>query len=74
MVFNFVKLKTIKIIDMKRLIALFSLTVLIYSCDSESKCSNTCQWANDGVCDDGGSGSTYNLCDLGTDCADCGAR
>ena len=30
--------------------------------------------ASDGVCDDGGAGSTYSLCALGTDCADCGFR
>ncbi len=43
------------------------------SCDTE-KCDNTCTWANDGTCDDGGSGSSFSVCDLGTDCADCGPR
>ena len=28
----------------------------------------------DGVCDDGGAGSTFSTCSLGTDCADCGSR
>jgi hypothetical protein len=37
-------------------------------------CTDTCQWANDGVCDDGGPGSEYSVCGLGTDCGDCGAR
>jgi serine/threonine protein kinase len=37
-------------------------------------CYNTCQWANDGECDDGGPGSLYNICAFGTDCADCGPR
>ena len=37
-------------------------------------CTNTCQYANDGVCDDGGPGSTYNVCTYGTDCNDCGIR
>lgn len=37
-------------------------------------CTNTCDYAYDGVCDDGGAGSTYDDCGLGTDCADCGPR
>ena len=37
-------------------------------------CTNTCEWANDGDCDDGGPGSDYDLCEYGTDCADCGPR
>lgn len=37
-------------------------------------CSNTCAWANDGECDDGGPGSLYDVCDYGTDCGDCGTR
>jgi len=37
-------------------------------------CSNTCQYANDGECDDGGQGSVTSLCPCGTDCADCGQR
>lgn len=37
-------------------------------------CSNTCTYANDGVCDDGGPGSVYSLCPCGTDCSDCGTR
>eukprot|EP00966_Prymnesium_polylepis_P027823 642941-Prymnesium_polylepis.1 len=32
------------------------------------------QYAQDGTCDDGGPGSAYATCRLGTDCADCGAR
>eukprot|EP00931_Biecheleriopsis_adriatica_P004154 TRINITY_DN105866_c0_g1_i1.p1 TRINITY_DN105866_c0_g1~~TRINITY_DN105866_c0_g1_i1.p1 ORF type:complete len:1110 (-),score=271.80 TRINITY_DN105866_c0_g1_i1:163-3492(-) len=38
------------------------------------RCVNTCSHANDGHCDDGGAGSDYSLCDLGTDCNDCGTR
>ena len=30
--------------------------------------------ASDGECDDGGSGSAYDICELGTDCTDCGER
>lgn len=37
-------------------------------------CSNTCRTAHDGECDDGGPGSLYDICALGTDCADCGPR
>jgi hypothetical protein len=41
---------------------------------SEPLCTNTCQFANDGLCDDGGPGSDYSVCEYGTDCADCGPR
>lgn len=34
-------------------------------------CSNTCQYANDGTCDDGRPGARFSLCSFGTDCADC---
>ncbi|MFK8004465.1 MAG: hypothetical protein AB8H86_33165 [Polyangiales bacterium] len=37
-------------------------------------CTNTCNTANDNECDDGGPNSLYNVCALGTDCADCGPR
>lgn len=37
-------------------------------------CTNTCSSADDGDCDDGGPGSEYSVCALGTDCGDCGAR
>ena len=37
-------------------------------------CSNTCPWANDGECDDGGPMSLYDVCNFGTDCGDCGSR
>mmetsp|Transcript_9513 Transcript_9513/g.30411 ORF Transcript_9513/g.30411 Transcript_9513/m.30411 type:complete len:918 (+) Transcript_9513:48-2801(+) len=33
------------------------------------ECDNSCQWANDGYCDDT---RTSGLCRLGTDCKDCG--
>ena len=53
-----------------------------YVCDDSARrlqsggdqCTNTCQWANDGECDDGEPGAAYSGCDCGTDCADCGAR
>jgi len=41
-------------------------------------CAETCignpQWASDGFCDDGGTGSAYTDCQYGTDCSDCGPR
>ena len=37
-------------------------------------CSNTCSSSGDGECDDGGPGSLYDVCALGTDCDDCGPR
>jgi hypothetical protein len=37
-------------------------------------CSNTCPYAGDGECDDGGPASDYAVCTLGSDCDDCGWR
>jgi hypothetical protein len=37
-------------------------------------CGNTCRYAYDGECDDGGPGALFSLCALGSDCNDCGAR
>lgn len=37
-------------------------------------CTNICQYASDGVCDDGGLGSALSYCDYGSDCFDCGQR
>ena len=37
-------------------------------------CDDSCQFANDGVCDDGGYNASFDACDLGTDCSDCGDR
>lgn len=39
-----------------------------------TSCSNECPFAGDGACDDGGPGSEFDLCPLGTDCDDCGQR
>lgn len=39
-----------------------------------SLCTDTCRDAGDGWCDDGGEGSDYSICALGTDCGDCGPR
>eukprot|EP00966_Prymnesium_polylepis_P275538 6366384-Prymnesium_polylepis.1 len=40
----------------------------------QSGCTDTCHYPTDGICDDGGDGSTYNVCPLGSDCTDCGVR
>jgi cysteine-rich repeat protein len=37
-------------------------------------CDDSCQFANNLVCDDGGPGATSDICPLGADCADCGPR
>lgn len=37
-------------------------------------CESTCRYAGDGECDDGGPGAQYSVCELGTDCGDCGPR
>ena len=39
-----------------------------------SGCENTCKYAKDGTCDDGGANATHAICRLGTDCEDCGVR
>ncbi|MFK8003043.1 MAG: serine/threonine protein kinase [Polyangiales bacterium] len=39
-----------------------------------ARCTNTCQYANDNDCDDGGENSLTGLCAFGTDCNDCGSR
>ena len=39
-----------------------------------SLCTDTCTYFFDFDCDDGGPLSDYSLCDLGTDCLDCGPR
>lgn len=40
----------------------------------DTGCENTCEFAGDGSCDDGGPGADTSLCELGTDCDDCGVR
>jgi hypothetical protein len=42
--------------------------------DLEGLCGNSCNSANDGVCQDGGLGAVDDVCDLGSDCSDCGYR
>lgn len=54
-------------------IAMMTGISTLSSC-KKTVCDNTCSYAYDGVCDDGGSGSSYSICSCGTDCADCGER
>ena len=37
-------------------------------------CTDTCRFASDADCDDGGPGAEFSMCPYGTDCIDCGAR
>ena len=37
-------------------------------------CEESCEYSMDGECDDGGPGSLFSVCALGTDCTDCGPR
>ena len=45
-----------------------------FSCPEEEMCNENCTYSNDGYCDDGGIGSSFDDCDVGTDCLDCGKR
>lgn len=49
-------------------------TVQRIQSEAQKACTNTCSYHGDGDCDDGGDGSSYSLCSLGTDCDDCGTR
>ncbi|KAK3254954.1 hypothetical protein CYMTET_35849, partial [Cymbomonas tetramitiformis] len=42
--------------------------------DDASLCEDTCVYSDDMYCDDGGAASSYDACELGTDCTDCGVR
>ena len=51
------------------------VATLVADSVGEALCSNECNnYNDDGECDDGGPDSDYNLCELGTDCTDCGTR
>ncbi len=56
------------------LVALGGCQDLIEEAEFQDRCSNTCDWAFDGVCDDGAIGSETDACGYATDCADCGER
>lgn len=42
--------------------------------EADEVCDDTCSFAGDGECDDGGADSLYSVCDFGSDCEDCGTR
>jgi hypothetical protein len=42
--------------------------------DFPGLCEDTCTYAGDQACDDGGPNSEFDICALGTDCSDCGPR
>ena len=42
--------------------------------DEETRCSEDCAYSDDGDCNDGGLGATYDECLWGTDCKDCAER
>jgi hypothetical protein len=48
--------------------------ILEVSCTGSGVCENSCRYAGDGDCQDGGDGADNTLCAVGTDCADCGVR
>ena len=45
-----------------------------YELETSELCTDTCSFAGDGECDDGGEGSDFAICEYGTDCSDCGVR
>ncbi len=47
---------------------------VVATATTKDYCSNTCNYAADGNCDDGGPGFEYYICNFGTDCIDCGQR
>ena len=58
----------------RKLVLLSLLLLSGVSPASGQSCSNTCNYASDGDCDDGGPGSEYTNCNGGSDCVDCGSR
>ncbi len=69
-------------------ISIFALAVALGGCTDPRRCAvtdaacigggvactNTCTFANDGECDDGGPNSEWDGCAFGSDCNDCGER
>ena len=49
------------------------VALFLFGCVPTEYCADTCLVAGDGECDDGRTGSVTGLCELGTDCTDCGA-
>jgi hypothetical protein len=66
-------LSAIRVGSLRHSMLTFVLLLLQLS-GTVGQCTNTCNYAYDGDCDDGGPGNEYNICSLGTDCYDCGPR
>ena len=62
------------IVEVRTVSATASFGGIEFGVVTPTLCTNTCTWGGDGACDDGGPGSSYSLCALGTDCTDCGPR
>lgn len=58
----------------KAVVFISILTMTLLTCCEEQVCDDSCPFANDGVCDDGGKDAMHDVCQYGTDCADCGER
>ena len=58
--------------DISLLVLLLIVPLHVWYMLSWDQCTNTCNFKHDFKCDDGGPGSSYNICALGTDCYDCG--
>lgn len=54
--------------------ALALATLATTSGSAQVLCDNSCDTAFDNECDDGGAGSLFATCSLGSDCSDCGPR
>ena len=54
--------------------SLIAVLLLFELSGTVGQCTNTCIYASDSLCDDGGPGATWSDCALGTDCMDCGPR
>ena len=51
-----------------------SLLIAALLSQATAQCGESCYYSSDMDCDDGGEGSEYNFCTLGSDCIDCGQR
>jgi hypothetical protein len=62
-------------VRMRSSFAMLLAMVLVLIDTSAAQCTNDCGYAGDTVCDDGGPGAQFaQVCNLGTDCSDCGPR
>jgi hypothetical protein len=57
-----------------RLAHIIFALMMVSITNAQGGCRNTCMYASDSACDDGGPGAEYSDCGRGTDCVDCGSR